>query len=137
MKNTAVEQQPLESGHCWRHRLCCLGELLEALSDHALGKPGAQQRGLEEIEILGIVGHLQNVVPTEQLAQLMGDEIVIDGAAWRSTQMTLPTPSVVGRMIGCGLVGEPLMRKPEAAMAVPAVALLADQDEGGKIVHRG
>src|SRR5262245_28297019 len=86
MHQPTIEQQPLEVGQRRRHHLCCLGELLEALGDHAFGEPGAQQRRLEEVPIPWVIGHPLNIVLTEQVAQRISDVIVINRAARRDLQ---------------------------------------------------
>jgi len=86
-----------------RHHFRCLRELLKPLGNDALSEPSVQEGRLEKIEMPRVERHLQNIVLAKQLAQFIGDEIVVDGAAGRGRQIPLTRPDIVRRMIDRGL----------------------------------
>src|SRR5262249_24649383 len=92
--------------------------------------PARNSDGLKKkVPVPRVIGHPLNIVLTKQVAQRMGDIIVINRATGCELQMTLPVPNIVGGVVGRGLLGEPLLRQPEATVTMPPVALLPDQNE--------
>ncbi|MNV67162.1 hypothetical protein D3C71_1599490 [compost metagenome] len=122
MGKVAVEDDAFELAESRRHRLEALPERLEycvVALKLIVGEASLLQPWLQMSEVPPVERNLADVHLFELVAQVMRNELVVDGFARSSFEVAVLVPDVIRHPVGLGFGSDAVSRQPERRLHMP------------------